>query len=235
MRRVFACLWRGTGLPKFSQDVYGVDYVKALVCGVERCVPDADLILLVDDYYWKALKDVKEGLAPITICRFEGHGIGGWSNILEVCRPSLWPVGDEYHMHVGLDTVFINNCEWLFEWDKAPVGLPLDPFHAPLPCNGVWTFNREGAELVWNAYLAAGYMREHRLFGVPSEMQLLRALDKEHRWPRLEEVPKKLLSYKVHVRRGVPWKDASIVYLHGTPKQHDLHDHDPVKKIWMST
>jgi hypothetical protein len=42
--------------------------------------------------------------------------------------------------------------------------------------------------------------------------------------------PRKVLSYKVHVRDNV-WQNPSIVYFHGVPKQHEINEYW-VKDAW---
>lgn len=236
MKKIFACLWQGEDLPSYSQDQYDLEYVDLLAKGVERHMPDTELVMLVDDTYWGAIR--RRGAVKWVTWKFDGHGIGGWSNMLEVFRPNLWPEGDDRYMLIGLDTVLVGDCDWLFEWDKHPVGLPLDPFHAPIPCDAVVTWNREGAEIVWKAFLKSKKtgMKKHLLKGKPSEMQLLRDLFVAHKWQTLEREPKKLLSYKVHVapRRSNEFMEASVVYFHGRPKPHQLPPTNPVRKAWVS-
>ena len=233
--RVFSCLWQGEGLPRFSNDVYGLKYVDHLYRGVKRHVPHGSLTMVCDDYYYDKLKE-NDRFSAVRLERMDGHGIGGWSNMFEIVRENLRPKMGRRHVWVGLDTVFVGNCQWIFDWDKSPVGLPLDPYHAPQPCNGVWTFNFDGAAFIWDAYQVAKEdgMKDYLLFGQPSEMMLLRYLYKQEGWSPLEVRARKLLSYKVHWNnmRNPFLESPSVCYMHGRPKPHELTPHDPVRKLW---
>ena len=33
--------------------------------------------------------------------------------------------------------MFVGDCEWLFEWEESPVGIPVDPYHPHKPCDAV--------------------------------------------------------------------------------------------------
>lgn len=232
MTTTIACLWRGTDLPAYSADQYGPRYVEALRRGVVLHA-DSDLLMLVDQHYWPMVEELGVEARP-----FNGLDCGGWSRVLEAFHPFLWPRKGERILVVGLDTVFTGDASWLFSWDEAPIGLPLDPFCDPEVCDAVITANREGCGLVWNAYLESKKdgMQQDLYMGQPSEMALLRRLSAIHKWPPLETSPAKLLSYKVHlIRDERDWKDASVVYFHGPPKPADLRPADPIYRIWSNT
>lgn len=220
MRTVQCCLWRG------HETCYGPDYVELLRRGVERHVPDGRLQVLVDEYHEAAIRKLDVDVVP-----FKGFGCGGWSNVLEAFHPDLAPAEGERNLLVGLDTVFTGDCEWLFEWDKAPVGIPLDPLCPPEACDAVITYDREGAALVWAEFerTRGTGMKEHFFAGAPSEMALLRNLRAALGWEVLEAEPRLLRSYKVHGYDPC----ASIVYFHGKPRPGDLPEGDPVRALWL--
>jgi hypothetical protein len=233
--RVFSCLWQGTDLPGFSNDAYSPVYVDRLRKGVEKHVPNGQLTMVCDEFYYDKLQGDPRFKA-VRLERFDGHGIGGWTNMLEVFREGLRPKMGRRHILVGLDTVFVGNSKWLFDWDKSPIGLPLDPYKAPLPCNAVTTFNFEGAAFIWDAFEVAktdGF-KDYMMFGCASEMSLLRFLYEQEKWYPLEPRAKKLLSYKVHWNqmRNPFLESPSMVYFHGRPKPHEMTPHDPVRRIW---
>jgi hypothetical protein len=232
---VFSFLWQGTDLPGFSNDAYDLKYVELLANGVRKHVPNGQLTMLADEFYYEQMRGDRR-FDSIRLEKFDGHGIGGWSNVLEGFRENLRPKMGKRHMLVGLDTVFMGNCQWLFDWNKSPVGLPLDPYNAPQPCDAVVTFDYEGAAFVWDAFEVAKTdgMKDYLLFDVPSEMMLLRYLYKRERWEPLEQQPSKLLSYKAHVLRGVnPWRHhTSVVYFHGKPKPHQLSHTNRIWQQW---
>lgn len=227
--RVFSCLWRGEDLPEFCTDVYDAEYVESLAAGIERHVPNGTLTLLTDEFWYPK---VVHRLPHVRHERFLGDA-PGWLRIMECFRPGLQPDEDERCMWMGLDTVLIGDCTWLRDWDESDVGLPLDPIHPPKPCNAVTTYNRKGAQIMWEASQQPG-VENYTLFGrFPSEMVLQRELSVQHNWWPLEARPKLLLSYKKHVVKGADWRNASIVYWHGAPKPHQLPDTNKVKKEWL--
>lgn len=234
--RIICFLWRGEGLPSYSQNVYDLDYVVNLKNGIKRCLGGGQLAVMTDDYYLPLLASHPD-LNDVEFIPFEGHGIGGWTNVLEAFRPDLRPKFCDRFLLVGLDTVFINDFSWLFEWDHAPVGIPRDPFDTKTVCDAVISFDKQGAKIVWDFYLkevARNQMKDHLLARKPSEMMLLRTLSKVHKWKNLDETnPGMLLSYKAHVVRDRRlWRNSSIVYFHGHPKPADLPKESEIRKVW---
>lgn len=228
-RRVIAALWhdKKDELPSYSgKAAWTIGAVSKVVLNARRYIPDCEFVLLVDDAWHDAYRSVIPGPAmfdrrpgvPDCILKFSGTDVGGWSKLCEVFRPDLAPALGERDLFIGLDTVFVGDATWLFDWNHSPVGLPLDPYHAPERCDAVVSFDRAGAELVWSAYEAsrdADGMRQDHYAGRPSEMALLRRLSKEHDWTALEPGFHKLRSYKVHGNERID--GTSVVYFHGTP------------------
>lgn len=248
MNRYYACLWDGRDLPHYSGKAYDVRYVLNLLRNIRRHDPQGHLTMLVDPVYWSEVRDTlgleseHHRLAP-----FRGDDVGGWSRVLEIFRPDLRPDSDQRCLAVGLDTVFVDNPQWLFDWNLHPVGLPLDPYSNHHACDAVIGFSLEGAEMIWARYLKerAKNRMADCLFGrLPSEMVLLRHMWKENQWAPWEPKPRKLLSYKCHVLgfrhpkdtapRPVPMDEAIVVYFHGNPKPKDLPKDDPIRKEWES-
>lgn len=250
-RTVFVTLWKGEGLPSYSQGQYGVEDVVRLWHGMRRHIPNSRLVVLCDDESFAELccfaipKELEHPDMADTsrLVQFEGFGVGGWTNVLEAMNPDLYDEfvggdGSERALLVGLDTVFTGDCEWLFEWDEAPIGLPLDPYNSSQPCDAVVTFDRKGATLAWVEFMAA---RQHRKFphlyaGRPSEMVLLQHLWKIHGWPMLETTMDRLKSFKgCNLRDAAVCPDASLVYFHGRPKIRELATGHPVRVEWEHT
>lgn len=233
MHRVLTCLWRGEGLPSYSNDVYTIQDVRNLSNNITSSIPDSSLTVLVDEHYQEELE--KDPDRTYEVLPLEGHGIGGWTNFLEIYRPDLSPAAGWRNVAVGLDTVFTGDASWLWHWSESPVGLPLDPFYAPDVCDGVASFDAEGARVVWDAYELAkpDGMKNYLMGGKsqPSEMLLLRTLYERHAWKPLEYRPERLLSYKVHVRKH-KMSGADVVYFHGRPKPGDLPPNDPIRQVW---
>ena len=223
-RTAVCCLWEGHDLPAYSAHQYDSHYVANLARGLG---PDVELVCYVDGAPGPAFEDVADWRT------FKYEHRGGWSRRLEPFAPENRPRGSERHVLLDLDTIIVGNCDWLWEWDKADVGCPLDPYFTGEICSTVISYNEAGAELVWDAYLASDMMELNFARGCYSEMVLLRTLQKQEKWPPLEE-PKgqRLRSFKVDVpTKG--WGDGcSLVFAHGNPKPHNLPDSHGLKAIW---
>jgi hypothetical protein len=259
-----ACLWRGespasvTGrilqqqkLPDYSDGIYNEYDVARLVRLVEKYSQGPYRFeLFVDPFYEEVIREaqghsyagddvVLNYLRLVNLVPFLGDDCGGWSRILEVFRPELCEEGDRV-LAVGLDTVPVGDMSWLFEWDEAPLGLPLAQGYKAghEACNNaVMVFGREAAGVVWERYQLekVNGMKDMLLFGMPSEMRLVRRVRTENEWwPVLDAEHVELLSYKYNLlERKERFEDATLVYFHGHPKLHELDDADPVKRRWL--
>jgi hypothetical protein len=170
-----------------------------------------------------------EDVIPI---KFTGEDCGGWSRRFECF---MYPPKEGFRgLMLDLDTIPLKDFSWLFRWDVSPVGLALDPFAKTTVCSTVVTYDKAGCDIIYNRYLQEKEtgMRAYKMAGSASEMQLLRALWKEHNWRPLEREPSKLLSYKAHVMKNYPIHSADIVYFHGKPKPNDLAVESYLGKIW---
>ena len=143
--KAVCCLWEGFDLPSYSQCKYGPEYVQALSNGLG---PDIELVCYTDRY-WTGFDDICEWKP------FEHEHRGGWSRRLEPMAPENRPRGAERHVLLDLDTIIVGDCSWLWEWDLAPVGCPLDPYFTNEICSTVVTYNEEGAQIIWDAYQAS--------------------------------------------------------------------------------
>ncbi len=236
--RYFACLWDGKDLPGYSGGVYDTQYVINLARNIARHDPKGRLTMICDGPCGGALAERlahDDGNSPgvrVNIEGFAEFGCGGWSPMLDIFNPIRWPTGDDRCLMIGLDTVFLNDPSWLFEWSGGPVGLPLDPYHPKLACDAVVSYDRYGAEMIWGRYQheLKTRMKSCLYRGKPSEMALLRKLFAENRWDPIEPKPERLLSYKAHVLKGKPFTKATAIYFHGHPKPHSLKSNDPVRQ-----
>jgi len=251
MKTLFCNLWKGEGLPAFSENAYGPADVLRLWRGMKRHVSDARLVVLTDEHYFDAVNEAIRDAAQLEqyegilgTCaaeKYEGYGCGGWTNVMEVFRPDLFEryIGAKFArgVVVGLDTVFVRNSDWLWEWADSPVGLPVDPYDSDVPCDAVVTFDMIGAHLAWSEHLRAASEVEypHRLFGKPSEMVLLQHLWRLNNWTMLEASMEKLVSYKGKrlAESGAIPPRATVVYFHGRPKPWEIDSGHPVYQEWV--
>ncbi len=255
MKLIRSWLWQPEGeeLPEFTRH-YDARYVWALIAGLGRnLTPPWKLQLWVDkEWEFRLFQELAHRplMVPfLELVPFTGHDCGGWSRMMEIYRPGCRPEGSDRVLAVGLDTIITGNCDWLFEWDKAPVGFIRDPFVPTTISNSVSTFNREGAAELWTRHVRALETHYGGLtqFDRPSEMHLMRQWweaswwngrdrwpenDGKHRMPCLEEVPQKLLSYKAHTKHGEHRGSPSCIYFHGSPKPHELALENPLYELW---
>lgn len=123
----------------------------------------------------------------------------------------LYGVEAERLVLLGLDTVITGDLDDVFSYD-GDLAVPRDPYHPMQPCNGVVLCPRRS-----DIAASSG-----------SDMRVLDHFKHEY----LDDLfPDLIKSYKVHVvPKGLG--DARIVYFHGDPKPHVLHD-AWVKECWV--
>lgn len=239
MNTVVACLWAGHDLPQYSANRYNVEDVTNLWRCMRRHITDSELVVMADPTWIGKVR----GAAPDETLRalpFEGHGIGGWSPIMEVFRGDLHSGKDTKDRVIlcGLDTMFVGPADWLFEWTEAPVGLPCGPGRkGGVPCNAIVSFNAEGARILWDEYLKCREKKPfpHAMAGKPSEMQLMREVWKRKHWPLIEkDGDGRMLSYtwwRLEIDADNA-KGCSVVYFHGGMKPRNLPDNHALRKNW---
>lgn len=240
MKTASACLWDGKDLPAYSAGKYGPEDAIRLCENFRRHVPQDEgfeFLLFVDAHFLNVMQQVQRP-AEMKLIPIMPSPLGGWTPVFSAFHPDFTPPGSRTVL-VGLDTVIMNDPSWLWDWDHAPVGLPLDPYFPDEVCDAVVSFTHEGALLVWGEYQRAcddGSMGKDYCMGKrPSEMILLRHMRKGRGWTTFHDTgdQKKLLSYKVDVLNG--GRDpsrATLVYFHGNPKVWHLDQDDLVKKEW---
>lgn len=246
-KRVVTWLWKPRGdLPEFTTQ-YGVEYVRALLTGLGRNLsPPWRLELWVDENWMQALRLWLEvhpefrftdrlRLIPIT------EPMVGWAHMMEIFHPDHRPGQGERVLALGLDSIIVGNCDWLFEWDQADCGWIRDPLDSRTISNSVMTYDRNGAMCLWDIYQEAKrekFPKWCRMFDQPSEMMIMREHFSKYIHPLLNEDPPengpRLLSYKVQTNQGVYWPgwDVSVVYFHGSPKPHELPETNPLRQLW---
>lgn len=208
--------------------VYDESWVDRLARGVRRHgPPGAELVILTDRE-----RTFREPVTQLPLVRPED----AWCAILEVYRPDVIGEADRL-MVVGLDTVFTGDFSDI-ALHPCRIGAIRDPLHPWVICNGITTCSPLGAHDLWQSWceVREEAMKEHTMFGLPSEMVWLRskfaAAERDGRpWAVLDdEFPGRMMSYKVHH----PQRDAgvSIVYFHGIPKPSELTPSDWVWQEW---
>lgn len=122
---------------------------------------------------------------------------------------------------VGLDTLIVGNIDHLAAYcmDAVKIALPRDPYQLDRSINGV-ALVPVGWQHVWEHWET----RETQ-----SDMERLRDFDVKF----IDDLwPGQVVSLKAHRVRTEGLKDARVVYLHGTPKMHQLSEYAFVREHW---
>jgi len=258
-RDVVCCLWAGHDLPGYSANQYTELDVWNLWRGVHQHVTNGRLTVLADETWYERLTAPKAAETSkhltdeevvaiehtLNVRPMKGHGTKhrGWTHVFEAFDPDLRKALDvragQRLVAVGLDTIFVRNSDWLWEWEMSPVGLPADPYSLNgAPCDAVITMNLEGSRQIWDEWVRSEAADPgsfpHMYAGKPSEMALLQACYARLGWTKLEgDTMDKLASYKALVKPyGLP-DHTTVVYFHGKPKPRDLRATDPIGKLVM--
>jgi len=204
-----------TGIPH-SVGIYTPEWVDKLYRGISRNYTGSfDFICLTDQNY-----KFKENVKSVRFSRSVDQY--GWMSLMEWYHPDIC-TGKRVTM--GLDTIITGPLDDIFDWEGG-AAVCQDPYHPNEICNAMTIVTPEFCDEIWNYWLENEYqiINECELLGAPSEMILLRKLYSAS--PRLDTIFKgRILSYKVHIRDH--WervKDSSIVYFHGVPKPHQIHE-----------
>lgn len=202
-------MWEANEKSKFFSSMYDETWVVKLYNGFKRnlTIP-MDFVCYVDQKY-------DFGDAPIRQQRIYSS------------QPTYKDCIQPYELNVpmilvGLDTIITGNVDHLAEYcldddiNKRLIGLPRDPYHPNVACNGV-ALVPGSMKQVWTKRSDADDMTEVR------------------RWPHqyLEiPFPGAVQSYKGHVEKhGLG--DTRIVYFHGRKKPHQLRRLPWVRENWI--
>jgi len=248
MPAVITALWHwDSSCPRIHEFDYTLEHAQRWVEGTRRhlSIPHRTIVLLDDLWHDVATsKDFFDGSVELVrvdpvLC------VGGMSPNMQCYHPKLKV---EQGMMAGLDTIFTGDISDIVTWNKAPIGLPVDPKNPDDVCNAVNVFTREGARMIWDTYRTNLLDRRpdiydrrwFRHFGLKrrwrfADMNLIRSIWRDHDWPHLDtEFPGRIASYKLDIQTGrVPLERASVVYLHGNPRIGTLPKDDPVQEEWL--
>lgn len=121
---------------------------------------------------------------------------------------------------VGLDTLVVNNIDFLANWalNEDIILLPRDPYKPSIACNGVCVVPAGNAH-IWNEHNGENDMVWIRKF--------------PHLF--LDDVfPNAVVSYKGAIKGRDYTGEHSIVYFHGKPKMHQMIGKFPwIDKNWI--
>jgi hypothetical protein len=200
------------------QTGYSEIYVDRLARGARRELGrDVDVYAFVD-----RIRLFGESVAQVQLAE-----PASYFSLLEPFRDNLGRC-----LVVGLDTVFVGPMDEIDALEPSIV-VPRGPIQTQTVCNGAVLVDARGAQRIWNTYAAdpEGARRGSTYGPIQSEMVFLQQLwETDGRsWGLFDDlVPGQVRSYKIHERTD----DERIVYMHGTPKQHELAEDDPVRRAW---
>ena len=195
---------------------YGPEYVNRLAASVARhtTVPH-EFVCWTDDSTGLAC-----ARAPI------GTDLPGWWAKLVLFTPHT-----ERLLFLDLDTVIVDNMDFLFEYD-GPFAILSDFYHPAHYGSAVMSIAPGFGASIWADYTEA---QHGRWWG--DQVWIETCAPGADRWQDL--YPGKIVSYKVQCQDGVP-AGASIVCFHGEPRPHQVthlpfmqehwHDRSPVTR-----
>lgn len=213
------------GIPH-TTDVYDASWADKLYRGLKRntSVP-FELVCLVDkDYLFE------EPIRPVKLIS-NNNTVAGWSILVEMYRPDLTR---DWRITIGLDSIITGNIDCYLEPDKD-FAMVTDPIFPKEVCNAITWCSPNSAQIVWDVWTTQQqWIYENcRLqpFDAVSEMVLLRKLfNTKNPVPIIDNIHRGIYSYKCHIKKYpnlLP--SARIVYFHGTPKPHQIHDQELLK------
>ena len=227
MISIICGLFKGTGrgLPH-SVDIYSPEWVDKLYRGLKRNITiDWELFCLVDEDY-----NFKEPIKPIP---FLDSTVPGWSLLAELYRPDITT---NRRMTIGLDTIICSNIDDILSF-PLDIGLVSDPMSGvgiikkDEVCNAISIVSDKNAAYIWNIWTnqKEWVIKECTLppWNTPSELAMMRRLfNADGKVPRIDiGYPDRIHSYKMHIMKDpILLKTTSIVYFHGIPKTHQLHN-----------
>ena len=210
-----------------SVDVYAPDYVDKLYRGIARNFRGTfDFICLTDKNY-KFEEPIIQKRLSMSVDQY------GWMCVVDVYRPDLC-VGKR--LTIGLDTIITGPLDDILE-HNTKIGLCTDPIVPEFVCNAITLASPEFCVELWDLW--ENNKKEimetciFEIFGVPSEMELLRKYYNDA--DRLDVLfPGRILSYKLHIRdEKIPVENTSIIYYHGLPKPHEMLNEKWVEENWV--
>jgi len=216
----------------YTPDTFTWSHVNKLAEGVERAFP-SDTVLVVMRDEWFADKPDERHPLIVEVDLPPTHS-GGWTPWLELFDGDTIPEGERC-VYVGIDTVFVEDCGWLFDWDACPVGLIPDPFKPHQAATCVVTADRHGAHWIEEEYRFRQGTKFHgcKTRGRPSDWIMLRNMQSQHQWPMLDSP--RIRSFKQHTSKKDGGKippGTSLVYCHGEPRPWEIPEGHPVRETW---
>ena len=188
---------------------FSLDYVYNLKAMVERNTTKEHRFVCFSD---KEIDGIDTIILP--------EGMKGWWNKLYLFHPDNGLSGNI--LYLDLDTVIVNNIDWLLEWDGNFMGiedLGASNSHEPnlkgVMQSGVMYFKHERNKKIWKHYTKNKVEIEHTIRG--DGEYLNEVLPRNYRTLLQHKFPNKLASYKYHIYPNRPNDDVSIVCFHGRP------------------
>lgn len=187
-----------------SGGVYGPEYVEKLYTGVCEHLMDCEFHVLSD----------VPGVATIPL----KHNWSGWWSKLELFRPKLF---DGPVLYFDLDTVIQDD---LHDIAASIHGFTmLSDFTRPKEvASGVMAWDGDYSYLYQT--FASHPQKWQKMYPQRGDGLFIADHLREtpYRWQEL--VPRQIVSYKVHRRKG-QGQDASVVCFHGNPRPHEVNWH----------
>lgn len=198
-----------------------------------RRLERASYQLIKDHHQFVCLTDVpKAELEPFVRVIPLEHDWPGWWSKLELFKPGVFPEGEAV-LYLDLDTLIVRHFEFL--WGAIDCDLlMLRDFYRPRGlASGImgWQAGRFTDLYELFSRNPEAFMARHRR-GDQDYMEGRVDRSQVRCWQ--EEFPDRIVSYKVHCKKGgLPGK-AHVVCFHGKPRPDQVRD-DWVMKLWHRT
>ena len=203
-------------------DKFGPEYVRKLYDAVRRhlTIPYR-FICFTDDVGNPELSDIYS----ISL----DEGLEGWWNKMVIYDPFHTKHMADKRIWIDLDTVIVDNIDFLAEYD-GDLAMLDDFYFNKREAAGLLVFNGPACGYIWEAF--NGVRPTYIKMGSDGTATAHIAHTAGKPPDRIQKIwPSKVVSYKVHCKEGVP-RGTSIVCFHGQPRPADVSDLDWMKEHW---
>ena len=197
---------------------YGPEYVNRLYRAVDKH--------LTIDHEFVCLTDDPQGLE--CEAAYDMSGLPGWWAKMRLFDPhSGLRISRHKMLYFDLDTIILDSINFMGEYE-GEFAILRDFYRPHGYGSGVMILAPWFGGKIWDEFSDEPFANmkrfpngdQHFIESVYGGASLLQDF-----WPG------EFISYKCHCSQGVP-DGAAVLSFHGTPKNHDLHETDPLRQIW---
>ena len=193
----------------FWGDKFSLDYVYNLKAMVKRNTTIEHKFVCFSD---RQIPGIETLILP--------KGMMGWWNKIYMFKKNNG-LSDRV-VYLELDTVIVNNIDWLLEWNGDFMGIEdlgaINSHQSHLKNklqSAILAFDYNKNHAIWDYYIKNKVTIEKKIRGDGEYLQAILPVD--YRTLLQNIFPNKLASYKYHIYPNRPNKEMSIVCFHGRP------------------